>query len=550
MHDARPVPATALPGRRGSVGSWRVLAAAIVFAQGVAAWAATDTPVPGPETASADADACAVLAALDFDAPAGASVRFTAELLPAEAGLPARCRVTGTVAPEVGFEAWLPVDEWNGKLLVTGCYGECGTLRTDQMEDAAARGYVTATTDGGHSVQKFPDGRWAFNNTALEDDFGHRAVHVTTAVARALAKAFYGADPAHAYFRGCSTGGRQALVAASRYPDDFDGIIAGAPFDQRLSVPFMIWADAANTGADGKPLLKKAQFELLHKAALAACDGTDGQVDGVIGDPLSCAFRPESLACAAGPAADCLSAAQVEAAQRIYAGPVTGTGRPFAAFGAAVGSEAGWERQLIGRDGKPSRFQELSQSWLRYHAFEPDPPADAAVSGFDFDRDPARLAAAAARVAYGADLRQFAARDGRLILYHGWADASLQPAHTLAYWQQAAKDSGGKADLARFARLFLLPGVEHCGGGAGAGDVDYLGVLERWVEEDEGPERIIATRSVDSVPVSTHQPRFPVVGEVQMRRPVFAYPDVARYSGKGDLLDPASYERVLPSKAE
>lgn len=499
---------------------------------------------PAADTRGAP-DECAVLAALDFTEAVGAAMRLEATREPAADGLPARCRVTGRIAPEIGVEIWLPVDGWNAKLLVAGCYGLCGSIRTDQFEDAAARGYATATTDGGHSEAKYPDSRWALDNVALEEDFGHRAVHLTTVLARALVEAFYGEHPSQAYFRGCSTGGRQALVSAMRYPDDFDGIIAGAPFHQMLSVPHMIWADRANTAPDGRPVLGVEQFQRLHAAALETCDAADGLTDGIVGDPERCEVRPAALACTEERREDCLSSAQVRAAELIYQGPVNPAGRRLAPFGAAPGSELTWARQLLGRDGKPSFFNYIGQNWMRYHAFEPDPPPGT-LAPFDFDKDPARLAAGAARVGFEPRLERFAARDGRLILYHGWADESLQPAHTLDYWRKAVRENGGAAELDRFARLFMLPAVEHCGGGIGAGDVDYLAALERWVEEGQAPDMLVAWRTRDSVPTLQRQRRFPVEGEVMLKRPVFPYPAVARYRGSGDPLDPASYERLSP----
>jgi feruloyl esterase len=494
-------------------------------------------------------DECAVLAALDFREAVGADVSLSGAMIPAAGDLPARCRVVGNIAPEVAVEVWLPGDAWNGKLLVAGCYGLCGSIRADQMEDAVARGYATATTDAGHSDQKYPDSRWAYNNPALETDFGHRAVHVTTLLAKALVRAFYGEREQHAYFRGCSTGGRQALVSAQRYPEDFDGIIAGAPFHQTLSVPHMIWADRANAGPDGRPLLRKREFTLLHHAALDACDASDGLADGIIADPEHCAFDPAGLACAEGQAGGCLSPAQVEAARKIYEGPSDSAGRRLAPFGAAAGSEATWAQQLIGRDGKPSFFLTIGQNWMRYHAFEPDPPAESGILAFDFDRDPARLAPAAERAGFEPDLERFDARDGKLIIYHGWSDESLQPAHTLDYWRRVIRENGGADKVARFARLFMLPAVFHCGGGPGAGDVDYLGALERWVEQDEAPDALIAWRTSESVPVTVRQPRFPLSGEVLMKRRVFPYPEVARYRGEGDLLDPANFLPVPPGAA-
>lgn len=498
--------------------------------------AAGAADAPGPE-------ACGALEALDFAEALGAPVRLVAAPVPATAELPERCRVTGTIAPAVGFEAWLPFERWNDRLLVTGCYNLCGGIRADQMEDAAARGYATATTDGGHISPSPQDSGWAFNNVAAEEDFGHRAVHVTTVLAKALAEAFYGASQEHAYFRGCSTGGRQALVAASRYPEDFDGIIAGAPFHPTLSVPYMIWADRANTGADGEPLLRRPEFELLKAGVLAACDAADGLEDGIVGDPGGCAVDPATLACPEGADGACLTPAQVAAARAIYRGPEDSAGRRLAPFGAAPGSEAGWAYGLIGRDGAPPYFRLIAQSWLRYHAFEPDPPEGGPDLAFDFDRDPARLAPAAARIGFAADLRRFAGRDGRLIVHHGWADESLQPAHTLAWWREALEANGAEP-LARIARLYLLPGVEHCGGGSGAGEVDYLTALERWVEAEEAPAMLVAVRTRGSVPTTVRQPRFPPAGAIELRRPIFPYPDVARYTGHGDPLDPASYQRV------
>jgi feruloyl esterase len=479
--------------------------------------------VAEPAESQPSSEDCAVLAALDFAEAVGAAVTLSASAIAATDGMPPRCRVTGTVAPETGVEIWLPLADWNGKLFAAGCYGLCGSIRPEQMADAAARGYATVTHDGGHSETRYPDSRWALDNTALEDQFGHLAGHRATALAKALVRAFYGDDADYAYFRGCSTGGRQALVAASRYPEDYDGIIAGAPFHQLLSVPHMIWVDRVNTGGDGKPLLDAAAIRLLHRAVLARCDAGDGAADGVIGDPERCDFDPASLACPAEPGdADCLGPAQVSAVRAIYAGPADSSGRRLAPFGAARGSEFTWEQQILGHDGKPSYFASIGRNWQRYHAYEPD-PGPAAEPVFHFDKDPVRLAAGAARVHFGSDLAAFAARDGRLLVHHGWADESLQPAHTLAWWREVQRANGGAADVARFARLYMLPGVLHCGGGPGAGDVDWLTVLERWVEGDVAPGDIDAIRTQDSAPALQRQPRFPPTGAVLGRQTLRPY---------------------------
>jgi feruloyl esterase len=440
----------------------------------------------------------------------------------------------------VGFEIRMPVDGWNGKLLVTGCSNLCGILQIQGMEDALARGYAAATTDTGHRTGDPSDARWAWNNPALEADFGHRAVHVTTLAAKEAVANYYGDRPAYSYFRGCSTGGRQALVAAERYPEDYDGIIAGAPFNQSLSVPHMAWVLESNRGPDGEPLLKAAEFRLLGKAALEACDPRDGQVDGVIGDPGACGFKPESLLCpATGPATGkstrgCLSAAQVEAANRIYGGPRTSAGKAWSSGGSPVGSEFMWEKFLLAPPGKVPYFQFIVQNWSQYLAWVPDPP----VPSSSVQANPAT----AAVTGFRPDLERFRAHGGRLLVYHGWVDESLMPAHTLDYWREARQRLGPER-LDDFARLFMVPGMLHCGGGPGAADIDYLTALERWVESDEAPGSLLAHKVKDAVPTAVRQPRFPLPpASVEYTRPVYPWPRTAPLAAE---RDPNS-SRLLP----
>lgn len=491
--------------------------------------------VAGPARAATPPDpveqfACEALKAIDFSEAAGAKVQLTGAGMLAPAGdQPALCRVSGRIDPQVGFEVRLPAADWNGKLLVTGCTNLCGVMPVQGMEDALARGYATATTDLGHQTGDPTDARWALDNLALEADFGHRATHVTTRVAKEVVADYYGDRPAYAYFRGCSTGGRQALVAAERYPDDFDGIIAGAPFNQSLSVPHMAWAIAANSGPDGSPVLRAPEFALLGRAALEACDAADGRTDGVIGDPPSCAFRPEALLCAAdegaGGTADCLRPDQVEAARRIYAGPVTASGKPWSSGGAPVGSEFTWAQSLLAPPGKAPFFQFIVDNWSRYLAYVPDP---AEPPNLDFGAGPGQFAATAAVAGFRPDLARFRARGGRLLVYHGWADESLMPAHTLDYWQEAERRLGA-ARLGEFARLYLVPGMLHCGGGPGAADIDYLTALERWVEAGEPPATLTAHKVRNPARTFERQPRFPLPpASVEDTREIPAWPAKAR----------------------
>ncbi len=518
---------------------WSIFAALIALPGGSACLA---QDLPGPE--AADRYACEALKALDLNEGTGARVRLVdIGILSAAGDQPELCRVNGFIEPQVGFEVRMPVNAWNNKLLVTGCSNLCGILQIEGMEDALARGYAAATTDMGHRTGDTSDARWAWNNPAQELDFGHRATHVTTLVAKELVDSYYGSRPDYAYFRGCSTGGRQALVAAERYPDDFDGIIAGAPFSQSLSVPHMSWTAAANDGPDGKPILARTEFELLGKAALDACDAKDGQVDGVIGNAETCGFKPEDLQCRAAsdmekkaPAHACLTPAQVEAARKIYGGPHTSKGQAWSSGGAAVGSELTWEKSLLAPAGKVPLFQFVVRNWLQNLAFEPDPPvpetSPAGASGsqlpaVNFDAGPAQFAATTAVTGFKPDLERFRALGGRLLVYHGWADQSLMPAHTLDYWREAVKRMGGERALGEFARLFMVPGMQHCGGGPGAADIDFLTALERWVEADEAPESLLAHKVRDPVSTQVRQPRFPLVpAAVEYTRSVYPYPQV------------------------
>ncbi len=491
--------------------------------------------------------ACEALKAIDLAETTGAGVRLTeVGILPPSGDQPALCRVSGFIEPEVGFEVRMPVEGWNGRLLVTGCSNLCGILQVQGMEDALARGYAAATTDMGHRTGDPSDARWAWNNPALEADFGHRATHVTTLAAKELVADYYGDRPSYAYFRGCSTGGRQALVAAERYPDDYDGIIAGAPFNQSLSVPHMAWVLAANAGPGGEPLLKRAEFDLLGKAAVRACDPEDGQVDGVIGDPEACGFRPESLLCPAtdgtdASPGDCLTPAQVEAANRIYAGPRTSKGKAWSSGGSPPGSEFTWAQSMLAPPGKKPFFQFIVENWSQYLAYVPDPPVSGSslpgaggprVPDVDFDAGPGQFAATAAVTGFRPELERFRSHGGRLLVYHGWVDESLMPAHTLDYWREAGSRLGA-GPLAEFARLFMVPGMLHCGGGPGAADIDYLTALERWVEADEAPASLLAHKVKDAGPTFARQPRFPLPADtVEHTRRIYPWPQTGPGSGE------------------
>ena len=496
--------------------------------------------------AAEEDSACGALAAFDFREAVGATVDLREiGIAGLERDLPEYCQVVGNIAPEVGFELRMPTEDLNGKLLVSGCGGLCGVLMTAGMEDALIRGYATVTTDMGHSDEVYPDTRWAYRNKALEIDFSHRATHVTTLAGKAIIRAYYGASPVHSYFRGCSTGGRQALVAAQRYPRDFDGIIAGAPFNQAYSIPHFFWAVESNTDEAGNPILAGPQFNLLHGGALSACDADDGLVDAIISDPEICSFDPEVLRCEANDVTDCLTAVQVEAAEKIYQGARNSRGEPLYPSGPAPGSEFTWKDQLVGKNGQASFFYSVAQNWLQYLAYEPDPPFGSGPFVFDYDEGPELISYSVELIGFVPQLARFNARGGKLLMFHGWVDQSFPGSHTIDYWQQAVSAIGDSDQLEDFFRLFMVPGMTHCGGGPGASDIDYLTALEQWVEIDEPPDVLLAHKRADSVISFARQPRFPLdEEEIVFSRPVYPYPDVSHYAGEGNPAAAESFVRV------
>jgi feruloyl esterase len=464
--------------------------------------------------ARAAAPDCAALLQASFaglpDAP---TTLASAVPVPATPDLPAHCAVRGIVAPAVNFELRLPVD-WNGKFLHQGCGGLCGQVQPATCDDALARRYAVAVTDMGHAGQPW-ESAWARDNLPAEIDFAYRATHVVTVAAKAIIARHYGRPAARSYFRGCSTGGRQGLVEAQRFPADFDGIIAGAPVLDETGVAalHLMWSGRANLDDAGRPLLQPVHVDLLHRAVLAACDGRDGSKDGILEDPRRCDFDPAALACEGDtPGPGCLTTAQQAAVRRLYDGARDSRGAVLFPGGLARGSEYEWVPNFVGKNG-PAVFApggpvaELYRNLI----FLPDPPADAAPV-FDFDRDPPRLALMESLyTARNPDLRAFRARGGKLILYHGWDDAEIPPALMLDYFATLQAAMGGPKATDGFARLYLLPGVAHCRRGPGADTADWLTHLERWVEEGRAPE------AVETFHLTTEQnylglprPRFPL----------------------------------------
>ncbi|MCY4633970.1 MAG: tannase/feruloyl esterase family alpha/beta hydrolase [Acidobacteria bacterium] len=457
------------------------------------------------------------------------------------------CRVAGVASPEagseIGFEVWLPpVGDWNGRFQGIGSGGSAGAIRYRQLASAVAGGYAAVATDNGHTSTSGFDGSWSLGHPVRLVDFGYRAQHEATVAGKAVTRAYYGRDADFVYFVGCSQGGHHALMEAQRYPDDYDGIVAGAPANYWIGLMTAeLWAGLATT-RDPAQDLPREKLPLLGAAVMAACDGLDGLEDGLIDDPRDCDFDPGVLLCAGEDAADCLTAGQVAAARAIYAGPVRASTGESLFPGYALGSEhfeapdgrGGWARYWSGISepgGSTAQF-------MKYSVFE-DPDYDLTRFDFDADWDRANNRAlgndetlASALNAIDPDLSAFKAGGGKLISYHGWADALITGHYAVQYYESVLDAMGGLEETTDFYRLFMAPGVAHCRGGPGPDRFDAVTALERWVEQGEAPDRIIASKVVD--------------GEVRRTRPLCVYPQVARYDGSGSIDDAANFACVNP----
>jgi Tannase and feruloyl esterase len=489
-------------------------------------------------TESVEVKQCEALASTDFSRIQDAPTQITeANLIKRKDDLPAHCQVKGYVTPQVGFEIRLPVNNWNGKFMETGCGGTCGVITIDWLCPGPLRkGYACITTDMGHE-DRSGGGLWAYNNPQEEIDWGFRATHVTAIAGKAITEQYYRKTPSKAYFMGCSTGGRQGMVEAQRFPWDFDGIIAGAPAsDQSGTIMIRLWAALAMRDKDGKSILSSTDLQLVHDAVVDACDMNDGVKDGLIGDPRACHFDPLKLVCKGQSSTECLSMEQANALKRIYTGPMTSKGKEIYTDGALMpGAELAFGGYF------ESKFSSFDVNFLRYMAFVPDPGPNWQPSDLNFDRDYKRFGMMESLYAgTNPDLRKFKAAGGKIILYHGWSDAGpggIPPLKTVDYYETVEKTMGGPAATQDFFRLFMIPGMGHCGGGEGALDIDYLSYLEAWVEKDHAPDAMIG-KHLDE---ERNDPK-----NIKFTRPVYPYPLRARYRGSGDPNDAASFVPESP----
>lgn len=445
---------------------------------------------------------CSALRYVVFDA----GYVTTARVLGAAGETPAYCEVRATALPAISIEVRLPLDGWNGRYYQVGCGGFCGNLGgrsgfVNAMGPGLQKGYATATTDSGHHGLSSVDADWADGNVNAERDWGWRSIGETNRVAQIMIQAFYGKPAGRAIFQGCSTGGRMANMAALRYPKMFQGIISGAPAlnETGLAGAGLAWQVKANTAADGAQILKADKVDLIGAEVMRQCDGADGKEDKVIADPRQCAVDLSTITCKTGEDAKaCITVEERAVVEKWRKSPVDSSGRTVFVGGIPEGSEPFWRMWLTGNEaGAPGLNPLFAQSFGSYMAYPQDPGPAFKATEFDFDKDPPRMAAAAKMYnADDPDLSAFRAAGGKMIVWHGWADAIVSPYTTVAWHEAAEKAAGGAEALAKNVRLYMIPGLDHCGiapgpGGLSQAQLDPLGALESWMEKDEAPRSLL-----------------------------------------------------------
>jgi feruloyl esterase len=496
-------------------------AAAVVFAA-FGGWDAAPraaAPIACESLAQTHLTNAAVLAAESIAAGAFTPPNTNAAAAAAYKTLPAFCRVALKLTPspdsDIRVEVWLPASGWNRKIEAVGNGGLGGAISYPSLAAAVKSGYAAAGTDTGH-VGGNAD--FVAGHPEKLVDFAHRAIHEMTVAAKAIVAAHYDARPARSYFSACSTGGRQALIEAQRYPDDFDGIAAGDPsWDQMRLYAARV---ALNVYVNRSPaaVIPPGKYPMIHKAVLDKCDALDGVKDGVIEDPSRCAFDFATLACAGDDRADCLTREQVETARAMsspiadkQSGAVLHPGRYY------PGSELGW-----GGVAGPSPSGE-SLEGMRKIVFTPE---------WDYHTirvpgDVERAVRADNGLLYGGDanLTRFINHGGKLLMYHGWADPLVSPDTSLIMYKRIHESTGARASNS--VALFMVPGMGHCQGGPGPDVFDKVAELDRWIETGTKPQSIVASHMS--------------AGVADRTRPLCAYPAVARYNGSGSTDDAQNF---------
>lgn len=466
--------------------------------------------------------------------------------------LPTFCRVVGVSRPtddsHINFEVWLPSASWNGRFVSSGEGGFAGRLNYTRqgldggLDEWIRRGYATASTDTGHLST---DDTWAIGHPEKIIDYAHRSKHLVTIAAQGIIAAHYGRPASYSYFNSCSNGGRQALMEVQRYPDDYDGVVVGAPWNfQSHSNAGFVW-DAQTLAAPGAAI-PPSKLPAIQTATIDACDTADGLADGLIEDPGACAFDPDVLRCTGTESDTCLTDAQITSLKRLYRGPRNPRTDASIFPGWAVGSELGWASSFLAND-----VTTLGRAYFSNLVFE---TPDWDFQTFDFDEDVAfaETKVGALADAIDTDLSTAKAKGVKVIQYHGWNDQVLQPAYSPAYYERVTAALGGLDSTRDFYRLFMVPGMAHCYRGPGANSFGGVGqqippvrdaqhdvqlALEAWVENGVAPDELIATKYVDDDAQTT---------AVEFTRKLCPYPLQARYDLTGDPNDATSFVCKAP----
>jgi feruloyl esterase len=438
--------------------------------------------------------------------------------------LPSFCRVMATLTPssdsDIRIEVWLPVSAWNGNLQSVGNGGWAGVISYGALADSLSAGYATASTDTGHVGN---NGKFAYGHPEKMVDFAYRSEHEMTLAAKAIITAFYGKRPDRSYWNGCSTGGRQGLTEAQRYPGDYKGIIAGAPANNRTHIYAWSLSIAQTIQKNPAAYIPPVKYAMIHRAALDACDTLDGLKDGLISDPTRCHFDPGTILCKGEDSPNCLTGPQVELARQIYAPAKNPRTDDELYPGLEPGSELGW---AVHAGPEPLSY---AIDGFKYVTFN-NPNWD--FRGFNLDSD----VALADKVdngmtsAMNPNLKDFLSNGGKLLMYQGWSDPNVAPLNTLYYYQSVQETMSEMATNS--IRLFMLPGMGHCGGGEGPNRFDAMGALATWVEKERPPEQLLASHLSGSATDRT--------------RPVCAYPKVAAYKGTGSIDEAANFVCKAP----
>jgi feruloyl esterase len=434
------------------------------------------------------------------------------------ANLPAFCRVAATIRPtsdsEIKIEVWMPASGWNGKFQGVGNGAWQGSIGTAALATALRRGYATASTDTGHEGGS---ASFALGHPEKLIDFGYRAIHEMTVKGKAITTAFYdNKAPQYSYFVGCSAGGKQAIKAVQMFPADYDGVVAGSPGVNWSGRALQtVWVGQAVAEAP----IPQAKFAAINSAAVAACDMIDGVKDGVIENPRQCKFDPVVLQCSAADSNTCLTAPQVQTARRIYANVTNSRTKQSHVAGLSPGSELGWNTMAGAQPFGPG------VDLFKYIVFS-DPNWDFKTLNWDSHID-MTLKASKDMDAMDPNLKPFFDRGGKIVSYHGWSDPQISPGSTVDYYQTVLDRMGGASKVHENYRLFMVPGMNHCGGGTGTDQFDMLASLENWVEKKQTPASVPASRVANGQTVRT--------------RPLCPYPQTAVYKGAGSTDDAANF---------